>query len=73
MLSGDSLFNIVPNPQQDTISDNTLKVVQEVELLHIDEHLEEKVSQHLDITSTFKTDVCQPIFTLYKYDNTNEG
>jgi len=65
MLSGDGLLNIAPNPQQDTILDNTSLTDQYAELLDTHEQVEEQISLELTQPETTNTDVCQPIFTLY--------
>lgn len=72
MLSGDSLLNIAPNPHQDTVLDNTSLADQFVEFADTNEEVEEQISQELVPSDKPNTDVCQPIFTLYLDDNTNE-
>lgn len=71
LLSGDSLFNITPDPHQDTIIDNTPQVVQCTELLDTNEQVEEQINQELVPSDTSCTDDYQPIFTLLQDDNTN--
>jgi len=73
LLSGDSLLNIAPNPHQDTIFDNTLMVDQFVELLGAKGQVDEQINKELLQPSTPNSNVCQPIFTLFIYnDDTHE-
>ncbi len=65
MLSGDSLLNIAPNPQEDTIDDNTSLTDQYAELLDTQEQVEEQISQELAPSDRSNTDVYQPICTLF--------
>ncbi len=69
LLSGDSLLNIAPNPQQDTIDDNTSLTDQYAELLDTQEPVEEQISLELTQSDSPDTNICQPIFTLLADDN----
>ncbi|MFB0555683.1 MAG: choice-of-anchor D domain-containing protein [Phycisphaerae bacterium] len=69
LLSGDSLLNIAPNPDQDTILDNPLKVVQEAELLDTNKQMEPQINQELASSDTPNSEVCEPIITLYIDEN----
>ncbi|MHC4533051.1 MAG: FG-GAP-like repeat-containing protein [Planctomycetota bacterium] len=69
LLSGDSLLHIAPDPHQDTILDDISLTEQYAELL--DTH--EQISLEPAPSEASKTDVCQPLFTLYvDDDNTND-
>jgi hypothetical protein len=68
LLSGDSLLNIAPDSQQNTVLDNTPQVVQYAELLDIREHVEEQISLELISPDTPNTGTYEPIFTLLEED-----
>ena len=72
LLSDDSLLNITPNPDQNAILDKLSKVVQEVELLHINEQVEEQNSLEPAPSDSPNIDIHQPIFTLTKDNTTDE-
>jgi hypothetical protein len=69
LLSGDGLFNIAPEPQEDTIVDNTTLVVQYVELLDRNEQVEEHINPGLVLSDIPNTDVYRPIITLLVDDD----
>ena len=69
LLSGDSLFNIaLPDPLQDALIDSTPQVVRHAELLETTQQLPtagQEIHQELDVSDQPKTDLCEPIFTLF--------
>ena len=74
LLSADGLLNSALNNQdQDILPNHTDEIVQYAELSDINEHSEEQITQKLDTLNTNKSDICQPIFTLFVDDNTNDG
>lgn len=72
LLSGDSLLNIASDPDQDTILSNPSTFVQEAELLHINEQVEEQINQELAQPDKPNTNPCRPIITLFVDDGNTE-
>ena len=68
LLSGDSLLNIAPDPLQDALLDAMPQIVQEADLLHAGNQIEEEINQELDPSDTINAGIYKPIYTLLVED-----